>query len=164
VQAFAKRLESGCSASSLAAWPVVPATVGVLALRQMEVPLELSPLVRQAAADERVLAVLLFGSVARGEAAPSSDIDLCIVAAAGCDDVPNASELRLEYAGRFAYDIHVFQLVPIYVRERILREHEILFVRDEDALYDLALRTGREMEDFRPLYRSYLEEVARGGS
>jgi len=40
----------------------------------------------------------------------------------------------------------------------------VLFVRDEDALYDLAFRTIQAFEDFRPYYRTYLAEVARAGS
>jgi hypothetical protein len=42
----------------------------------------------------------------------------------------------------------------------------LLFVRDEsaDSLYGLALRTAREFERFKPIYREYLEQVARAGS
>ncbi len=130
----------------------------------MEAPIELDELLRFASADERVLAVLLFGSAARGEATTSSDIDVCLVAAAGFAEGRSAGELRLDYAGRFHADVHVFQLLPLHLRERVLRDQETLFVRDEEALYDLVLATIREIEDFRPIYRSYLEEVARGGS
>lgn len=130
----------------------------------MEAPVELEALLRFATTDERVLAVLLFGSAARGETTTSSDIDVCLVAMKECADGRSASELRLDYAGRFHADVHVFQLLPLHLRERVLRDQETLFVRDEDALYDLVLATIREIEDFRPTYRAYLEEVARGGS
>lgn len=124
---------------------------------------QLAALTRLAASDTRVLAVVLFGSRARGDATEASDTDVCLVAASEVRDPAELSELRLEYAGRFAVDLHVFQLVPLYVRERILSESRVMFVRDEDSLYDVALTTIRELEDYRPLYRSYLEEVARGG-
>jgi len=38
------------------------------------------------------------------------------------------------------------------VRRRALKEGRVLFCRDEDTLYDLALGTAKAFEDFRPLY------------
>jgi hypothetical protein len=37
----------------------------------------------------------------------------------------------------------------------------VVFVRDEDRLYELAIRTARAFEDFRPYYQRYLDAVAR---
>ena len=42
----------------------------------------------------------------------------------------------------------------------MLGEGRVLFVRDEDGLYDLAIRTVRAFERFRPSYRMYLDEAA----
>jgi hypothetical protein len=35
-------------------------------------------------------------------------------------------------------------------------------VKDEDALYEVAFRTAQAFEDFKHIYRDYLEQVARG--
>jgi len=43
----------------------------------------------------------------------------------------------------------------------VLKEGRVLFVRDEDRLYDTAFRTVQAFEDFRPGYQAYLNEVAR---
>ena len=56
-------------------------------------------------------------------------------------------------------DVQVFQQLPIYIRQRVLKDGEVLFVRDEDQLYELAFRTVQEFEDFRPRYQTYLKEV-----
>lgn len=121
----------------------------------------LSRLVSRAERDPDVLAVILFGSQARGEAASTSDVDVCLVLAAGCD-TDRGFERKLEYAGAFDVDLALFHELPLHVRSRVLKEGEVLFVRDEDALYELAIRTARAFDDFRHIYRQYLDEVARG--
>ena len=47
------------------------------------------------------------------------------------------------------------------MRQRVLKDGEVLFCRDLDALYDVALRTVQAFADFKPLYDRYLDEVAR---
>jgi predicted nucleotidyltransferase len=127
---------------------------------------KIAQLVSAAARDERVLAVLLFGSRARGEAAPSSDVDLCVVLDPARADAKTAASVKLTYLESTpgAFDIQVYQGLPIYVRKRVLGEGKVVYCRDDDALYALARRTIREFEDFRPRYQYYLEEVARAGS
>jgi hypothetical protein len=58
--------------------------------------------------------------------------------------------------------IKVFQQLPLYVRRRVLKEGIVLFVKDEDELYELAFRTAKEFEDFKHIYRNYLEAIAHG--
>lgn len=125
----------------------------------------LAQFVSATANDERVLALLLFGSRARGEAKGSSDLDLCIVLDPRQADASTAASVKLTYleATPGIFDIQVYQSLPIYVRKRILAEGRVVYCRDEDALYALARRTISEFEDFRPRYQCYLDEVARAG-
>jgi hypothetical protein len=67
---------------------------------------------------------------------------------------------RWEYL-RFDLDIKIFQQLPLYVRRRVLKEGIVLLVKDEDQLYELAFRTAKEFEDFKHIYRDYLEAIAR---
>lgn len=122
----------------------------------------LARIVARAAADPEVLAVILFGSRARGGAGPGSDFDVCLVLASTPSSDVEAGRKRLEYLGVADVDVAVFQQLPLQIRSRVLKEGRVLFVRDEDALYALAARTARRWEAFRHIQRLYLDEVARG--
>jgi predicted nucleotidyltransferase len=112
--------------------------------------------------DPAVLAVILFGSHARGEASAVSDVDLCLVLASDSISSLEMSRVRLAYLAEGSADIVIFQQLPLPVKSRVLKEGRVLFVRDEDALYGVAIRAARAFEGFRHRYRAYLDEVARG--
>ncbi|MDQ7839642.1 MAG: nucleotidyltransferase domain-containing protein [bacterium] len=121
----------------------------------------LDRLVLEAETDSAVLAVVLFGSAARGQAGAGSDLDVCLVLSptGGAD----ALERRLHYLSRHDVDLQVFQSLPLAMRSRILKEGRVLFVRDEDALYTLARRTIAAFEDFRHIHKMYLDAVLHAG-
>lgn len=125
-------------------------------------PLAITRFIARAAGDPDVLAVIVFGSQARGEASPASDYDVCLVLAAGVPPGVEATRKRLDYLAGGDLDVVVFQQLPLHIRTRVLREGRVLFVRDEEALYAVAARTARAWEGFRHIHRQYLEEVARG--
>jgi predicted nucleotidyltransferase len=125
---------------------------------------QLEKLLKKAEQDSDILAVILFGSTVRGEAALASDLDVCLVLQSRRYDPMYLSNKKLEYLKRGALDIHVYQQLPIYIRRRVLKEGEILFVKDEESLYEIAFRTAQAFEDFRHHYYNYLEQVAHAGS
>jgi predicted nucleotidyltransferase len=121
-------------------------------------------LVAQAPQDTDVLAVILFGSVARGEQTAHSDVDICLVLTPErVRDKSVLSRKRLEYLAQFDLDAQIFQALPLYIRHRVLKEGQVLFVRDEDLLYEVAFRTAQAFEDFKPIYYRYLEQTAHVG-
>jgi len=124
--------------------------------------LETARLVDAAKPDQHVLAVLLFGSHARGEEGVTSDLDICLVLQPGRYSDLELSQKRVEYLQSFDLDVQVFQQLPLYIRRRVFKEGVVLFCRDEEALYEMAFRTAQQFEDFRHIYGAYLEGVARG--
>ncbi|MGO9013637.1 MAG: type VII toxin-antitoxin system MntA family adenylyltransferase antitoxin [Dissulfurispiraceae bacterium] len=120
---------------------------------------QLDTVLHMAKDDMDILAVILFGSAARGEVTAGSDTDVCIV----LDQHSNpsvSSAKRLQYLSVADLDIVIFQQLPIYIRHRVIKEGKVLFCRDEDMLYAIALRNAREFEDFRHIYKEYLGEVS----
>jgi predicted nucleotidyltransferase len=126
---------------------------------------ELDRLLGMVKQDGEVLAVIIFGSAARDEQAPFSDVDICLVMMPPPkpSGLAGLSYKRLEYMKDNSFDVRIFQQLPLYIRVRVLREGRILFVRDENQLYELAFRTAQAFEDFKHIYYGYLEEVALAG-
>jgi predicted nucleotidyltransferase len=80
-------------------------------------------LVAQASQETDVLAVILFGSVARGEQTAHSDVDICLVLTPErVRDKSVLSRKRLEYLAQFDLDVQIFQALPLYIRHRVLKE------------------------------------------
>ena len=123
---------------------------------------ETARLVDAAKPDQDVLAVLLFGSHARGEEGETSDLDICLVLQPDLYSDLELSQKRLQYLKSFELDVQVFQQLPLYIRKRVFKEGVVLFCRDEETLYEMAFQTAQQFEDFRHIYSAYLEEVARG--
>ena len=125
---------------------------------------EIEKLLTKVHQDAEILAVLSFGSTSRQEQTPLSDIDICLmlVPCSKLSDPQSLTFKRLEYLKDLSLDVQIFQQLPLYIRKRVLKEGKILFVRDENQLYELAFRTVRSFEDFRHIYNDYLKEVAEG--
>jgi hypothetical protein len=121
----------------------------------------LARLIARVKHDPEVLAVLLFGSRARGEASSGSDVDVCLVLAGEPVSALAAAHKRLDYLAEAEVDLILFHQLPLHIRRRVLKEGVVLFVRDEEALYALATRTARAFEGFRHIQRAYLGQVAR---
>ena len=126
---------------------------------------ELNRLLALVKQDQDVMAVIVFGSAARDEQAPVSDVDICLVMTSQPKsfELTSLSHKRLEYMKDNSFDVRIFQQLPLYIRVRVLKEGRILFVRDENQLYELAFRTAQAFEDFRHIYYGYLKEVALAG-
>ena len=123
----------------------------------------LDRLIERAKSDPHILAVMLFGSLARGEGRQGSDLDVCLVLPTEKDARGDQQNVVAAYLDLNVGGLHVsvFQQLPLYVRTRVLREGKVVACRDEDGLYEVARRTTRAFEAFKHRHREYLEEVAR---
>ena len=130
----------------------------MLKLRGLNIKKVLEDIVKKAEVDEDVLAVMLFGSYAKGE--PARDVDVCLVLFP--TKASKGFNKRIEYSGVENLDISIFQDLPLYVRPRVIKEGVVLHCKDEDRLYDIAIRTAKEFELFRTKYELYLEGIIDG--
>ena len=97
---------------------------------------------------------ILYGSSLNKYHLEDSDIDICLFIDA---EKRTLSEIRLELLKKFndKFDIQMFQLLPLYVQIEVLKG-EILYVRKEEKLYEIANETIEEYEEFYPFYLDYI--------
>jgi uncharacterized protein len=112
----------------------------------------IQPIIDELQANDHVLAFLLFGSVARGQARKDSDIDLCIITAR---NIPEAEKMNLLSYGSGKIDVSFFWDLPITIRFRVLREGKVLFSKDTLAFNAIKADTVREYLDIAPLIRRH---------
>ncbi len=97
---------------------------------------------------------ILYGSSLSKYHLEDSDIDICLFIDA---EKRTLSEIRLELLKKFndEFDIQMFQLLPLYVQIEVLKG-KILYVRNEEKLYEIANETIEEYEEFYPFYLDYI--------
>ena len=96
--------------------------------------------------EKRVLGVLLYGSWARGDAGPDSDIDLCLVA----PEAENRAGLWREFVSHLRsekYDLRVFEILPLHIKMAVIEEGIVLWSRDVLELYEYFYPFRREWDD-----------------
>ena len=90
--------------------------------------------------DKYVLAVLLFGSGAKGKLNSRSDRDFCVVA----PEIRGIGEMRsllkkiyvnLDVVGK-RYDVWLFEELPLYMKLQVIGAHKVVFCRDLPGLYE----------------------------
>jgi predicted nucleotidyltransferase len=119
-----------------------------------------------------VVLAYLYGSQARGNAGPLSDVDFAVLLA-GRPAESVCFDVRLEITGDLMallktndVDVAVMNCVPVSLRYRVLRDGELLFCRDRDSMIAFRLHTVNEYLDFKPIldrHESAILERARKG-
>jgi predicted nucleotidyltransferase len=114
-----------------------------------------------------VVAVYLFGSVARGTRGKSSDVDIAVLTRAR-EASQRRSRSIVEYVqaacdalGTDNVDVVLLHRAPIALRHEVFREGKLLLVRDPEALTRFRLESSREYLDTIPLRRTYEEAFFR---
>jgi len=79
---------------------------------------------------DKVLGILVYGSIAKDEENERSDIDICIVA-------PNKDSSKIfKETLPLNYDIKIFELMPLYLKMEVIENHKILYAEDIHELYE----------------------------
>ncbi|MDP9342554.1 MAG: nucleotidyltransferase domain-containing protein [Actinomycetota bacterium] len=106
---------------------------------------------------EDVLAAYLFGSVARGTAAPLSDVDVAVLLREDGNLVHRQRDLITDLSRelrRDDVDVIVLNTCPVALGYRVLRDGRVLVSRDEKARVDHWVRTVDRYIDMAPLRRA----------
>lgn len=108
---------------------------------------------------EKVRFIILYGSAAEGRIRKNSDIDLCIDLDAETDF--DRSKYRLTVLSELPdyFDVQIFSQLPLYVKKEVLRG-KVIFCRDEEYLYNTAMLTIRQFDDFKYRFYDYIGERA----
>lgn len=111
--------------------------------------------------DARIVFAYLFGSAARRQLTPLSDVDVAVY----LDDPAQAANTRLDILGRVIghlrtdrVDVVVLNMAPTALAGRILLEREVLLDRRPAVRHRFESLTLREFHDFRRLEHAILEE------
>jgi Nucleotidyltransferase domain. len=92
------------------------------------------------AEDDRILAVVLFGSGAKDRTDERSDRDICVVAPEVRDSDEMWQVLReiygtIDVVGK-GYDIWLFVELPLHMKAQVMENHKVVFCRNLPALYE----------------------------
>jgi uncharacterized protein len=109
------------------------------------------------AADAEVCLAVLYGSHARGEAGPLSDVDVAVLLERSCD-ANDYFDRRLELIGRLMQafdtnevDVIILNQAPLALQYRVVRDGLVLYARHHDHLIEFASQTVSRYLDFKPV-------------
>ena len=112
-----------------------------------------------ATSDADVIAVYLYGSVARGSATASSDVDLAVLygsaPARTFDALPLALEAEFERLLGREVQVLVLNDAPVDLVHRVLRDGKLLVERDRAARIRFEVRARNEFFDLTPILEQY---------
>lgn len=108
---------------------------------------------------EKVRFIILYGSAAEGTIREESDIDLCIDIDADTDYERSKFRLRALSELPDFFDVQIFAQLPLYVKKEVFKG-KVIFCRDEEYLYETAISTIKEFEDFKYRFYDYIGERA----
>ena len=119
---------------------------------------QIEPITSAISHQAKVKAIYLFGSQARGEAGPLSDIDLCVIAQGISEEEKN----NILGYGSEKVDIVLFDDLPLTIKVRVFREGKLLYQTSQRYVDELAWRTTKEYFDFKPLLKKSIEVYLPG--
>jgi predicted nucleotidyltransferase len=116
---------------------------------------QLKNLAAEIAKNEKVVAVILFGSFAKKRETPISDIDICVIG----KRLKEREKAEIESLGNEKVRIVFFEELPLPVRYRVFKEGRFLYLKDEVFINSLKAETMTYFLDFKPVLDRYFRKV-----
>ena len=121
----------------------------------MELNEKISKIIEIIKSDPNVIAIYLFGSHAKGEATPLSDIDIAVI----LKNPTSESEADIGSLSSPEIDVVLFHRLPLHIRYEVFKYGKEIFVRDEEKLLEIKLKVIREYLDTVRMYKMISSEV-----
>lgn len=115
---------------------------------------QLTEIVEKISKIKNVYAIYLFGSFAREEERPNSDVDICVMG-----DLTTEEKTDIYFYGEEKFDISFFDEIPIIIQVRVFSEGKPLFIRDEDRVQKIAWVTLYKYREISPLIERRVNEM-----
>ena len=109
--------------------------------------------------NDEVEAIYLFGSYAKGNAKPISDIDICVLTKR---NIPKRVKEEILSNSSKNIDISIFWDLPPTIRFRVFKEGKLLYKRDEIALQRAKVDTLKSYLDIQPMIKRHCIHVMLG--
>jgi predicted nucleotidyltransferase len=97
---------------------------------------------------DKVMAIILFGSHAKGTSKPCSDIDIAVISEEPDVDL----EAEVSSASSKVLDVVNYHRLPLYIQYEVLKHGKELFVRNQAFLTGVRFLTMRDYLDMEPSY------------
>lgn len=121
----------------------------------MELNPTISKIIEIIKSHPNVIAIYLFGSHAKGEATPLSDIDIAVI----MENPTPESEADIGSLSSPEIDVVLFHRLPLHIRYEVFKYGKEVFVRDEERLLEIKLKVMREYLDTVRMYKMISSEV-----
>lgn len=102
-----------------------------------------------------VSAVILFGSYATGKNKPTSDVDVAAI----LEDISKETEAEIGSMYNPNIDLTLFHRLPLHIQYQVLREGKPIYVRNEEHLRELKLKTLTRYQDMQYTYEQRKKHV-----
>jgi uncharacterized protein len=111
-----------------------------------------------------VQAIYVYGSAARGDSGPGSDVDVGVLLPPG-QSMSGHLDIAARLAAVLGHDVDLVDLrrAGDFLRMEVLREGRALYVRDQDQLLDWEARAISSYSDHRYRIRGLLDDFSRTG-
>jgi hypothetical protein len=121
----------------------------------MELNHKLSKIIETIKAHPNIIAIYLFGSHAKGDDTPLSDIDIAVI----MENPSSEDEAEIGSLASPQIDVVLFHRLPLHIKHEVFRYGREIFVRDEEKLLEIKLKVMSEYLDTSRMYKQISSEV-----